>query len=273
MVENKAKELDQWYTPADTVEIIIDFLKNKNILNANVSKIIEPSAGTGSFYFPLKKLGLNVEAYDIDPKFYECIEQDFFKLNKDKHEEVIIIGNPPYGRKGKLAQEFINKGLTIANHVCFIVPLTLTASYTAQKHIHGHLLYEIDIPHEFIFNNKITKVKSKFQVWSNFNENDIRLKKPQTKIDDFESRIYNKTKTSRKWLDWDWDIAIKRNSKKGEFITEGPASPDFHWILLKSKTDTVLKKLLQIDFSKINDNKMTAGMGKADMIKAYLELE
>ena len=76
--------------------------------------------------------------------------------------------------------------------------------------------------------------------------------------------------TAEKWLTWDWDIAVKRNSKKGEFITKGKkATTDTHWILIKGP----IEKLTKIDWSKINDNKMTAGMGKADIVKAYKEIE
>ena len=129
--------------------------------------------------------------------------------------------------------------------------------------------------HSFIFEGKQVDVPSVFQIWKQNSQEHInqyckRLKRPQTEHVDLETHIYNKMPTAEKWLTWDWDIAVKRNSKKGEFITKGKkATTDTHWILIKGP----IEKLTKIDWSKINDNKMTAGMGKADIVKAYKEIE
>jgi phage terminase large subunit-like protein len=112
-------------------------------------------------------------------------------------------------------------------------------------------------------------VPSVFQIWRRRLTN-LRLVKPQTEHKDLEIRIYNKTESAKKQLVWDWDIAVKRNSKNGEFITKGEtATEDYHWILIKTRNKSTYKRLLSIDWSKLNDNKMTAGMGKADVVKAY----
>ncbi len=267
------KELDQWYTSPETASICIGFMKpymKKNIL--------EPSCGTGVFIKLLESMGYNIKGFDIDPKTPEGIKKDFFLVKKDDIlKDSVTIGNPPYGKKGKLAQGFINHALSLSDTVGFIVPLTLSTSYTAQKHINENasLILEEPLPkNSFVFKGKTKDVKSVFQIWSLVtNQRDLRLKKPQTQHPDFETRIYNKTQGALKYLDWDWDIAIKRNTKNGEFITEGKASADYHWMLVKVKNKEILKRFLKIDYTRINDNKMTAGMGKADIVKAYLEVK
>ena len=259
--------LDQFYTPQKTVFEIINFLEEHELLINK--KIIEPSAGTGSFYYELKKRGYEVQAFDLDPKFPECQKIDWFNVDIVYGKNNIVVGNPPYGKKGKLARDFINHSFKFADTVCFIVPLTLSTSYTAQKHIKNKLIYDIEIPINFINEGKIKKIPSKFQVWSKTG-NDIRLQKPQTEHPDFETKIYNKTEGAKKWLQWDWDIAVKRNTKKGEFILKGTkATPDYHWILIKANTVKALVILKNIDYSSLNNNKMTAGIGKADIVKAY----
>ena len=37
-------------------------------------------------------------------------------------KKYIVIGNPPFGNKGKLAKQFIDYSLQFADYVCFILP-------------------------------------------------------------------------------------------------------------------------------------------------------
>ncbi len=265
-----AKELEQFYTPKNTAEFCIKNIKkfiNKDTI------IIEPSAGKGVFVELLKDY--KVECFDIEPKC-NCKKVNFLEFFKRYPKNAIVIGNPPYGKKGKLAIEFINHSLKMVDIVAFIVPKTLAYSYISQKNINGKLIFQIPLPkNEFEFENKIKKIPSYFQIWVNDIEKfsdykDLKLLPPKTTHTDLEIKIYNKTITAKKWLDWDWDIAIKRNSKKGEFILKPQkATPNTHWILVKAKNKEVLNNLIQIDYSKANDEKMTAGMSRSDIIKLY----
>jgi len=270
---NKAKKLDQWFTKDNVATYCCKIMVENNHIN-KCSTVIEPSAGRGAFIEALAKYMPkdNIIAFDIDPQIEGIKYMDWLgpsnTLNYNANN--VIIGNPPYGKKAKLAVAFINKALDIADIVGFIVPLTLSASWHSQKNVRedAELIYEKKLPKSsFEFEGKPVDVPSVFQIWRR-KETDLRLKKPKTEHPDLEIRIYNKTETAKKWLDWNWDIAIKRNSKKGEYICKGEtATDDYHWILVKGDIDILTK----IDWSKLNDNKMTAGIGKADVIKAYME--
>ncbi len=275
---NRAKELDQWYTKPEIAKLCVDKMVELGYIDY-YTLCIEPSCGEGVFLNELKKVvnPLNVRGFDLDPKTNDCEKQDWLKADYVFDNGSIVIGNPPYGKKGKLAAEFINHSFTMVDTVGFIVPITLAKSWTAQKKINkeASLVFEMELPKDsFIFEGKSVNVPSLFQIWKQKDEEHIkqyckRLQKPQTEHDDLEVHIYNKMPTAKKWLNWDWDIAVRRNSNKGEFITKGEtAKDDTHWILVKGP----IKNLLKIDWSKLNDNKMTTGMGKADVVKAYKEI-
>ena len=59
----------------------------------NISEIIEPSAGNGSF-----SNQLNCIAYDIEPENNEIIKQDYLTLGLEYKKGRLIISNPPFGR-------------------------------------------------------------------------------------------------------------------------------------------------------------------------------
>ena len=64
---------DKYYTPIDLAKYCID--KTYEIIGKeNITEIIEPSAGNGSF-----SNQLNCIAYDIEPECDGIIKQDFYK--------------------------------------------------------------------------------------------------------------------------------------------------------------------------------------------------
>lgn len=258
-----AKDLDQWFTKPSVARQCVDVLKRLGI-NGN---FIEPSAGEGVFL----DLIPSAVGFDIDPKRDDIIKQDWLQNKLEYHSDNIVFGNPPYGRKGKLAVQFINKASECADTIAFIVPLVLAKSYSAQRHVNSELKLrsEITLPkNSFTFESKEVDVPSCFQVWTRHPCRDKRLRKPETEHPDLEIKIYNKTLGAEKWLKWNWDIAVKRNTKNGEWTTDrSMVTIDYHWVLIKGP----IKILKRIKWDKLNDNKMTAGIGKADVVNAYKE--
>lgn len=273
MSKNNAKELDQWFTKIEVAKLCVSKMAELGFIK-EFTDVIEPSAGSGVFVEELSKIVDKeyIHAFDIDPKQEYMQQANWLETIPTIQSRAVVIGNPPYGKKGKLAIEFINHSLDIVDVVGFIVPLTLSTSWTAQKNIRedAELIYEMPLPKKsFEFEGKSVDVPSVFQIWRK-KFKDLRLEKPQTEHPDLEIRIYNKADGAKKWLtQFDWDIAIKRNTSKGEYILKGEAAgEDYHWILVKGP----IEKLKKIDWAKVNKNKMTAGMGKADIVKAYTEV-
>lgn len=109
------KETGSFYTPAELVEYMVSYIRNRVKLKA----VLEPSAGDGRFAEALLDISEHITAIEIseekirstqnDKKWsskvtFECADFIQYALN---HEEAydLIIGNPPYISKKKLPEE------------------------------------------------------------------------------------------------------------------------------------------------------------------------
>lgn len=154
----RKSELDKFYTIPQLAKALIDSLEI-----SKYDKIIEPSAGNGSF----SNLIPNCIAYDIAPDSNNIIEQDFLKLQIQYQENTLIIGNPPFGVGCNLAIQFFNKSATLSDTIAFILPLTFRKPSIQNKlDLRFHLVKEIEIPKDsFTLNGEIISVPCVFQIW------------------------------------------------------------------------------------------------------------
>ena len=104
--------LDQFYTTKECAEKCYNiFTSNINIDKYDI--ILEPSAGTGSFYklLPInKRIGI-----DLDPKYDGIQKENFFEYVPIKNKSYIVIGNQPFGKISSLAVNFFNKSAEFAD--------------------------------------------------------------------------------------------------------------------------------------------------------------
>jgi hypothetical protein len=154
----RKSELDKFYTIPQLAKTLIESLEI-----SKYDKIIEPSAGNGSF----SNLIPNCIAYDISPDSNNIIEQDFLKLQIQYQENTLIIGNPPFGVGCNLAIQFFNKSATLSDTIAFILPLTFRKPSIQNKlDLRFHLVKEIEIPKDsFTLNGEIISVPCIFQIW------------------------------------------------------------------------------------------------------------
>jgi len=123
--------LDKFYTKPS---VAISCLSLLNL--SEYDAIIEPSAGSGSFFNNIthpNKIGL-----DLAPEENLLIEkQDWFeyRINQD-FRNVLIVGNPPFGKRNKLSIDFIKHAASFNNVKCiaFVLPNVFN-KHTLQKHI------------------------------------------------------------------------------------------------------------------------------------------
>ena len=131
-------ELDKYYTPKEIskhcIEKTFEILKGEEI-----SEIIEPSAGDGSFSNQIE----NCIAYDIKPEGENIIEQDFLTLDLSYKKGRLFIGNPPFGTINNLATYFLEKTMKNGDYVSFILPRLYGVKDS---------LYVNFQPHRFSFN-------------------------------------------------------------------------------------------------------------------------
>jgi len=127
--------LDKYYTSVDLAQYCID--KTYEIIGEeNISEVIEPSAGNGSFSLNVPSL---CWAYDIEPEHPTIKRQDFLELGCGYLWGRLIIGNPPYGRNMHMAQKFYKKAIELSDYVAFILPISQLNNTNS--------LYEFDLIH------------------------------------------------------------------------------------------------------------------------------
>lgn len=109
---------DKYYTPPLLAKKLID--KTFEIIGKdNISDIIEPSAGSGSF-----SNQITCRAYDIDPEDESIIKQDFLTANLWYKKGRLCIGNPPFGTSNSLSIKFYQKCCSIGDYIAFIQPIS-----------------------------------------------------------------------------------------------------------------------------------------------------
>lgn len=275
------KSLDKFYTKPEIASLVWDDFKTylHNIGQSNYI-IVEPSAGDGKLLdvVTTEKIG-----FDLVPESDNIIQNDFITgdISGFVDKKMIFFGNPPFGKKGSLAIDFLNKALGYGNIVGFIIPNQFK-KYSVQNKINQNakLVFERDLPADsFLLGDKNYNVRCVFQIWS-LEESDINLRvgKPVTVHPDFEMYQYNATKTAEKYFDYDWDFCVLRQGY-GDFsvmYTKDQVSllsRKKQWIFFKAKNKRVLSKLKKIDFDKLASlNTSTKGFGKHDLIKEYTKL-
>ena len=164
--------LDQYNTLPEVAEYCWDslqgFLKKEGVDFKNYH-LIEPSAGTGSFYDLLPKenrIGIDVENYRN-----EYIQHDFLTWEpKWKNEPCIAIGNPPFGYRGWLALAFINRAAEFCDYVGFILPMSFQSDGkgSPKNRVRGMILMHSEkIPaNSFVLpNGKKLGVNTLWQIW------------------------------------------------------------------------------------------------------------
>lgn len=184
---------DQFYTKPNVAEYCFEkFQMVADNIGVNLDRytFVEPSAGCGCFYQILPKnrrIGI-----DIEPKKFSgvdnkgIIKADYLKwYPKNKKKKYIVIGNPPFGLRGKLALNFINKSYLYADMVAFILPQLFNSDGkgVAGKRVVGYKLVHNEPlpPDSFMYpDGTDIEINTVFQVWTKINTDKIRVKPSKT---------------------------------------------------------------------------------------------
>lgn len=280
----KAKELDQFYTDPQvaleltrkTVDMAVDCLG----YDASDLSFVEPSAGEGAFLDAANSCGYSIRGYDIDPQDERVIYNDFLStpISGVNRDSTVILGNPPFGKRARLALSFINKAFDYVDTVAFIVPNTCER-YLTQKNIRvdARLVYSEKLePNIFTLQGKSCSIRCVFQVWTlREGGDDVRIRQaPPTKHHDFTTATYNCTPQAEKYFDEEWDFVILRQGW-GDMTPikwDGGDSLDRkkQWMFFRAHSDEARERLLKIDYSLLSErNTSVRGFGKADVVEAY----
>ncbi len=276
-----SKELDQFYTKQEVALKLCKIVKEKVNIDFDKYTFLEPSAGFGSFVNALKDVFTKPQiiALDLDPKSFDITECDFFNFNTTK-KHIFTIGNPPFGKRARLAMDFFNHASNFSDYIAFIVPLQFE-KWSVQKSLNKDfklLFSKILDAKSFISNGKDYSVRCCFQIWTKLPcDVDLRLKEaPPTTHKDFEMWQYNNTPEAKKYFDkqkYKWNFAVARQGfyDYGHFIIqENELNPKVQYIFFKANNEQILQNLKSLDFGKLSHKNTTIpGFGKADVIAEY----
>ena len=260
MYSNKI-DLDKFYTKESVaLECIEDIELKKYDL------IIEPSAGEGSFYNNIKgnKIGL-----DLLPEAKGITKQDWFLYNIDeKYKNVLIIGNPPFGKRNKLSIKFLEHAMSFSSvsTVGFILPNVFN-KYTLQNKINKDFriskIRELE-PNSFTLNGDSYHVPCSFFIFERNQGQCLR----------FDPNIYKDTN------DWvfsnkkDYDFFIFGASPKKVISIPNDKNRGYYIKLKnkKNKTD-IIDNFKNISW---NGNSSVSGgvswFTKPEIVKIYREI-
>jgi hypothetical protein len=270
--------LDKFYTlPIYSKKCIDKVCELYNIEEWDL--IIEPSAGNGSFLNQIssnKKIGI-----DILPDHQDIIKQDFFNyypptINVNINKNILVIGNPPFGRVSSLAIKFFNHSAKWANVIAFIIPRTFR-KVSIQNRLDNkfHLVYDEELPNNPCCFSPIMSVKCCFQIWEKRGSERDFINLPK-KHDDWEFlKLGKRDATGQPTPPLDADFALRAyGGNIGEIKTEGlhelrPKS--WHWFKTNIDKNTLINRLSQLDYSNSLNTARQNSMGRAELVNIYSE--
>lgn len=199
-------ELDKYYTSVNLAKYCID--KTFEIIGKeNITDIIEPSAGNGSFSNQLKCV-----AYDIEPEHKSIIKQDYLKLELEYKKGRLIIGNPPYGRCMNLAQKFYKKSIQIGDYIAFILPISCFNN--TQSLFEFDLIYSEDLGEHNYSNRQLHCCFNIYKRPINGLNKQKRIKLKDVKIIRQDSKQYNEI------IDYDIRMCYWGNGSAGKILKD-----------------------------------------------------
>ena len=273
--------LDQFYTaPAVAAECLT--LLRRRVPTAD-AYFIEPAAGDGAFYRCLKALPNPCTGLDLEPRCPGVMQRDFLDWRPRRGSKAgrIVVGNPPFGKRGRLALGFITHAAIFADTVAFILPMCFTKHLT-QKHIPADmkLIASRVLPVDSfrLLDGKPYKVNTVFQIWTRLDGcgEDMRIRRaPPTYHRDFIMHQYNNTRQAEKYFAEDFDFAVP--CQGWQDYTRKETNPahcerNIQWMLIKPLSDAARKVLHDgIDYHALahRDATTVPGYRKHDLVSEY----
>ena len=268
---NNMNSLDQFYTKEHVSEDCINILK-KHISFNDYDYILEPSAGTGSFYKLLpenKRIGI-----DLEPKYNGILKMDYFNYIPIKNKKYIVIGNPPFGKISSLAVKFFNKSAEFADIIAFIIPRTFKrVSIQNKLNLNFKLIYNMDLPLKPCCFTPKMDAKCCFQIWIK-DKCERKIIKYDKTHPDFEFLKHGpKDDKKQPTVPSGADFVIKAyGSNCGEIKCDNlqilrPKS--WHWIKSNIDLETLKNRFKTLDYSISKDTVRQDSIGQQEVIYLY----
>jgi hypothetical protein len=237
--------------------------------------IVEPSAGNGSFFNQIqsdKKIGI-----DLLPDNENIIKQDFFDYYPPPNkEDILVIGNPPFGRVSSLAIKFFNHSAKWASVIAFIIPRTFR-KISVQNRLDDrfHLVYDEEIPNKPCCFTPEMSVKCCFQIWEKKENKRDLIELPKTHNDWQFLKLGKRDSTGQPTPPLNAEFALRAyGGKIGDIKTEGlnelrPKS--WHWFKSNIDKKILIDRFMQLDYSNSVNTARQNSMGRSELVALYTE--
>lgn len=263
--------MDQFYTiPEVADECLVDIIEHLNFDEYDI--ILEPSAGTGSFYNKLpedKRQGI-----DLEPKCEGVVQLDFFKFEADVTKKYCVVGNPPFGRVSSTAVKFFNHAAEFADAIAFVIPKTFKrVSVQNRLNLNFHLIYNKDLPLKPCCFNPVMSAKCCLQIWKRREEKRDKILLPIVH-EDFEFIAWGELDTNGQPTPPDGaDFVMKAvGGNCGEVKTTGLSElrpKSWHWIKSNIDTDELIRRMKSLNYEISRDTVRQDSIGRAEIIQLY----
>lgn len=279
--------LDQFYTKSRIAKLCYDSFKPvlRRITGNNVGNFyfIEPSVGLGNFFDLLPKN--NKVGIDLDPKREIFVGGDYllwdYRPLSYNSNNTIVIGNPPFGKRGKLAIDFFNKSAEIADTIAFILPV-IFKKFFIHKQLNSDFQWvdSTNLPRDAFYTEKQKdyEVNTEFQVWTRIKNNykNLRLfNSPPIRHPDFDMWQYNNTKDALKVFENCFDFAVPSQGWQDYSRREKNkvnCEKNKQWVLFKTHKETIFERLYEdINYETLAYKNTTSipGFRKGDIVQEY----
>jgi len=266
--------LDKFYTlPLYSKKCIDKVFELYNISDWDL--IVEPSAGNGSFLNQIpsnNKIGI-----DISPDHPDIIEQDFLTYYPPTNKtNILVIGNPPFGRVSSMAVKFFNHSAKWANIIAFIIPRTFR-KISVQNKLNDlfHLVYDEELPNNPCCFSPAMSVKCCFQIWEKKMTKREIISLPKNH-NDWEFLAFGPLdEKNQPTPPTGADFAMRAyGGKIGEIKLNNlnelrPKS--WHWIKSNINKKELISRFNKLDYSNSLNTARQNSMGRSELVSLYTE--
>ncbi len=264
--------LDKFYTVPSVVDKCLTTLTSLTPWTS-YDFIVEPSAGNGSFFTKIpvtKKAGL-----DISPEHPEILRQDFFTYTPpSESKKILVVGNPPFGRKSSIAIKFFQHASQWAQTIAFIVPRTFRRTSVQNRlNLSFHLLHDEDIPMEPCSFLPPMTAKCCFQIWERRESKRCLVAEQRTHPHWNFLSLGPLNSTGQPTMPVGADFALRAyGGKCGEIVStdlETLVPKNWHWIQCKTDKEMLKGRFVSLDYSRSYDTARQNSLGRADLVELY----
>lgn len=238
---NKIK-LDKYYTPKSLAKRLIN-ITYSTIGKDNITEIIEPSAGSGSFSHQIG----GCIAYDIEPEGDNIVKQDFLKLKLPYKKGRLFIGNPPFGYRSLLVQKFYRHACTMGDYIAFIVPISQLNNENSMYQF--ELIKSMDLG---VVSFGDRKVHTAFNIYKRPSDGKIRTQRPNYELDFIEIKEIRQARSQQLPESWEYDIGFCSWGDVGKIVDNPYTYNQEMYVKIKDSKykEQVLKLLSDVDWKK-----------------------